>query len=198
MSQYSELSDLLHLALISRAPDSGWPCRRACSSPLTSGSVGRQRQCWRHTAIWNLCLRGSRCCIRNPSYHCGRKCTLWRPREEPAGYFVPPLFLTSVPSTLTYTYESTSLPLKFLFPSPLVSSRQHGRQPPHLLLCWTSTLLHLFFPPLLVLHTCLTFALLAWSLGFSTSALFHFFPPSFSYAIVNTKHIIAPCGPMIC
>lgn len=40
MSQYSELSDLLHLTLISRAPDSAWLCRQDSSSPLTSGSVG--------------------------------------------------------------------------------------------------------------------------------------------------------------
>lgn len=33
---------------------------------------------WGHSAIWNICLRGPRCCIRNPSYHRGRKCTLWR------------------------------------------------------------------------------------------------------------------------
>lgn len=41
MSQYSEPSDLLHLALISRAPDSARLCRQASCSPLTSGSVCR-------------------------------------------------------------------------------------------------------------------------------------------------------------
>lgn len=39
MSQYSELSDLLPVILISQTPDSAWPCRQASSLPLTSGSV---------------------------------------------------------------------------------------------------------------------------------------------------------------
>lgn len=75
MSQYSALGDLPHLTLISRAPDSAWTCRQAI---VTAHICQCGQLQWGHGAIWNLCLRGPKCCNRNTSYHRGRKCNLWR------------------------------------------------------------------------------------------------------------------------
>lgn len=73
---------------------------------------------WGHSAIWNLCLRGPGCCIRNPSYHHGRECTLKR------NYW---LFCSSTFSPLVFTqlhlrvhFYTIEIPLLFCSP-PILS-----------------------------------------------------------------------------
>lgn len=183
MSQYSELGDLLHLKLISWAPDSLWLCFLASLSVLTSGNVGCYSWDWEPlemyasedldivleiqviTMIENACSRDVRRAI---------------------GYFVHPLVLTSVlsitlMSPLLCHWDSSS----FL----LLSSHKPD--------CWPLHLLPLSLPLLLSSSSHSTLSYLPKA-RFFRCLLFFIFPLiALLCRIVNTKHIIAPCGPMI-
>lgn len=95
MSQYSELSDLLHLTLISRAPDSAWPCREASSSPLTSGSVGSDVG---DTEPFEMYASEGRDGVLEIQVITVAKNACSGGSGRAIGYFIPPLSLTSVHS----------------------------------------------------------------------------------------------------
>lgn len=92
MSQYSELSDLL-------PPHSYQPSPRL-SLTVSPGQLVTTHiwQCgqlqWWHRNIWNLCLKGPRCRIRNPTYR-----RFWRLWEE----------LLAISFLHCYCYNYTSL-----------------------------------------------------------------------------------------
>ena len=99
MSQYSELSDLLHLTLISRAPDSAWPCRRASSSPLTSGGVGSDSG---DAEPFEIYASEDRDAVLEIQVITVAENARSGDSRRAIGYFVPPLFHTTVHSiTLT-------------------------------------------------------------------------------------------------
>lgn len=70
MSPHTKLSDLLHLTLISQAPDWAWYCRQASSSPLTSVDSYSG-----HAEPFEMYASEDRDAVLE-SYHRGRKCRL--------------------------------------------------------------------------------------------------------------------------
>lgn len=191
MSQYSELSDLLHLTLISQAPDSAWPCRPASSPPLTSGSVGSYSGDTEPFEIYASEDQDAVLEIQVITVAENVRSGDWR---RAIGCFVPPLFLTSVHSITLMSplfchWNSSS----FLF-----STYRLANITADPLICrlgWYSTLLFLC-----LVSSSGTLASLSPTCRelnfFSVCSSSSFFPIALLCTILKTKHIIAPCGPL--